>query len=152
MRPFPEDDDALALDEEDAVADPFEGQPNLLEPGVLEELADLTMKVNDDGVLEVPEVPTRSPITGGEGHGSADARQLVVIIELTKRPELDTDARIWLLESDIREAMAKAARRLNETAMKYSVQGFTWDLDDIVYEHGAARTITATLRIARNGA
>jgi hypothetical protein len=53
----------------------------------------------------------------------------------------------------MREAMATAARRLHAQAMKYSAQGFEWDLDAISYEHGGpARVITATLRIARNGA
>lgn len=116
-----------------------------------------------DSVISSPEanvfdLPDDKPTTGlsqyyitpgGEGTSHVDARQLVAIVELTKRPELDFQARILLLESDIRDAMALAARRLNDHAMKYSVSGFVWDLDDIVYEHGAARTITATLRIAR---
>ncbi len=92
-----------------------------------------------------------SVITGGEGHGSGDARQLVVIQPLTDRGQLAVSDRIKLLDSDIREAMALAARRLQAEAMKYSVQGFTWDLDDISYDHGAHRVLTATLRIARNG-
>lgn len=91
-------------------------------------------------------------ITGGEGHGSGDARQLVVIQKLPPREDQTAQERIMLLDSDIREAMVLAARRLDAEAMKYSVAGFTWDLDTIAYDHGAARTITATLRIARNGA
>jgi hypothetical protein len=92
-------------------------------------------------------------ITGGEGHGSADARQLVVIQKLADRSANTFQERTMLLDSDMREAMATAARRLHAQAMKYSAQGFEWDLDAISYDHaGPARVITATLRIARNGA
>lgn len=93
-----------------------------------------------------------APIYGGEGHGSANARQIVVIQPLTDRGILPMSDRVKLLDSDIREAMAKAARRLNQEAQKYAVQGFSWDLDDIVYEHGAHRVLTATLRISRSDA
>jgi len=86
-------------------------------------------------------------VTGG--HGSADARQLVVIQPMADRTENTAQERIMLLDSDAREAMALAARRLHAEAMKYSSQGFEWDLDDIVYTHGSSRTIVATLRIAR---
>lgn len=88
-------------------------------------------------------------ITGGEGHGSANARQLVVIQKLPERADKTAQERIMLLDSDIREAMVLAARRLNTEAMKYSAQGFGWDLEDIVYDMGAPRTVVATLRIAR---
>lgn len=90
-----------------------------------------------------------SAIYGGEGHGSGNARQLVVVQPLADRSAMSHKERIVILEADIREAMALAARRLNDEAMKYSVQGFRWNLDDIVYDHGAHRVITATLRIAR---
>lgn len=93
-----------------------------------------------------------SPITGGEGHGSADARWLLVIQKLPDRSHQTRQERIMLLDSDMREAMALAARRLDAEAMKYSAQGFEWDLEDIGYNNGSSRTITATLRIARNGA
>lgn len=96
-----------------------------------------------------PEVPA---IYGGEGHGCADARQLVVIQALADRSALSHKKRIIVLDSDVREAMALAAKRLNQEALKYSAQGFEWDLDDIVFDHGGYRVLTATLRIARNGA
>lgn len=101
---------------------------------------------------EVVEENASSPITGGEGHGSADARWLLVIQKLPDRSHQTRQERIMLLDSDMREAMALAARRLDAEAMKYSAQGFEWDLEDIGYNNGSSRTITATLRIARNGA
>lgn len=91
-------------------------------------------------------------ITGGDGHGSADARQLVCIQPLADRSALSHKERIVILEADVRDAMAFARARLDREAMKYANQGFTWDLDDIVYDHGGRRIVTATLRIARNGA
>lgn len=92
-----------------------------------------------------------SDITGGEGHGSANARQLLVIQKLPPRENLKPAERMRLLDPDIREAMVLAAKRLDAEAMKYSNVGFEWDLDDIVYDMGAPRTLTATLRIARDG-
>ena len=91
-------------------------------------------------------------IYGGEGHGSGNARQLVVIQPLADRSAMSFKERVIVLDSDVRDAMALAAKRLDQEARKYSAQGFTWDLDDIVFDHGANRVITATLRIARNGA
>lgn len=88
-------------------------------------------------------------IYGGTGHGSGNARQLVVAQPLADRSAMAGSERAILLESDIREAMALAARRLDAEAMKYSAQGFTWDLNDIAYDNGGIRIITATLRIAR---
>ncbi|MBA3583919.1 MAG: hypothetical protein H0W36_05210 [Gemmatimonadetes bacterium] len=88
-------------------------------------------------------------ITGGTGHGSGNARQLVVIQKLPDRSGQTSAERIALLDSDFREAMALAARRLNVEAMKYSEQGFEWNLDDIAYDNGAPRILTATMRIAR---
>lgn len=105
-----------------------------------------------DDVILFP-APSDPVITGGEGHGSADARQLVVIQKLADRSGNTKQERLMLLDSDMREAMALAARRLNAEAMKYSAQGFEWDVYDIAYNNaGPSRTITATLRIARNGA
>lgn len=103
------------------------------------------LDVDEDDVL-------RELISGGDGHGSADARQLVCIQPLADRSALSHKERIVILEADVRDAMAYARARLDAEAMKYSTQGFTWDLDDIHYEHGGRRIITATLRIARNGA
>lgn len=93
----------------------------------------------------------RTVITGGTGHGSANARHLVVIQKLPPRDNLKPAERMRLLDSDIREAMVLVARRIDAEAQKYSVQGFTWDLEDIVYDMGAPRTVVATLRIARDG-
>lgn len=86
-------------------------------------------------------------VTGG--HGSANARQLVVVQPLADRSDKTRQERIILLDSDIREAMALAARRLHAEAMKYSEQGFTWDLDDIEYTPNGGRRVVASLRIAR---
>jgi hypothetical protein len=91
-------------------------------------------------------------IYGGEGHGSANARQLVVIQPLADRSALSHKERIVVLDSDVREAMQKARARLQAEAMKYANQGFTWDLDDAVFDHGGRRIISATLRIARGDA
>lgn len=104
----------------------------------------------EPGIDGADMVPQGVSITGGEGHGSGNARQLVVIQRLTDRSGNTPQERIALMDSDMREACAAAAIRLNNEAMKYSVQGFEWDLNDIQYTHaGVARTITATLRIAR---
>ncbi len=107
----------------------------------------------DDAVVSIPEDPNplgadiekvAANITGGEGHGSADARHLVVIQKLPPRENLKPAERIRLLDSDIREAMALAARRLDAEAMKYSAQGFEWWLEDIHYDMGGPRTVVAT--------
>ena len=90
-------------------------------------------------------------ITGGEDNEVGNARQLVVIQPLADRSALTHGERIIVLDSDVREAMALAARRLDRAAQKYAVQGFTWNLNDIVFDHGGRRIITATLRIARDG-
>jgi len=92
-------------------------------------------------------------IYGGDGHGSGDARQLMVIQRLADRSTNTPQERLMLLDADVRDAMARARKRLVDEAMKYSTQGFEWDEDDVAYTHaGLGRTITATLRIARNGA
>jgi hypothetical protein len=93
-----------------------------------------------------------TPITGGEGHGSVNARQIVVIQPLADRSAMSHKERIIILDADVREAMLLAQQRLNVEAMKYSNQGFTWDLEDVCFDHGGRRIITATLRIARSGA
>ncbi len=54
-----------------------------------------------------------------------------------------------MLDADIRDAMAKAARKLNDTALKYTVTGYSWDLDDIHYDMPQPRTLSATLVIER---
>lgn len=72
-----------------------------------------------------------------------------------------------LLDSDIREAMARAARRIDNQAQQYRVTGYSWDLNDIVYDlarvapeqeapipgqvigNAAVPTVIATLKIER---
>lgn len=108
------------------------------------DLLDATMVAEPE-----PEPVDRPRITGGEGHGSANARQLLVIQKLPDRSSMTFQERTQLLDSDIREAMVTVAKRLNAEAMKYSNVGFVWDLDDIVYDMGAPRTLVGTLRIAR---
>lgn len=92
-----------------------------------------------------------SPIYGGEQLVSGKPRHLVVIEPLADRSAMAHKERIIVLDSDVRDAMAKARARLEQEARKYSQSGYVWDTDDIVYEHGGHRIITATLRVARPG-
>lgn len=112
----------------------------------IEEEAELQRDMGSDEPLTVVD---RSPFYGGEGHGSTNARQLVVIQPLADRSAMSFRERVVILDSDVREAMALAAHRLHAEAMKYSEQGFEWNLDDIEWGMGGRRIITATLRIAR---
>lgn len=81
---------------------------------------------------------TASPIygtPGREGLANSRRRRLVAMVELPDRRELDFQARNLLLESDIRDAMAKAARRLfNHWQSRYSILGFEFNPDDIGYD------------------
>jgi hypothetical protein len=96
-------------------------------------------------------------ITGGDGYGVVRRRHLLVLMPMPEylkdaaHPEKGIDFLLQgqMLESDIREAMAKAARKLNDTAAKYTVTGYTWDLEDIVYDIPSPRTVMATLVIER---
>jgi hypothetical protein len=98
-----------------------------------------------------------SPIYGGEGFGTVRRRHLLVLVPLPvyykdkEHPERGIDLMLQgqMLESDIREAMAQAARKLHDTAMKYTVTGYDWDLDEIQYDMPVARTLSATLVIER---
>ena len=95
-------------------------------------------------------------IYGGEGFGTVRRRNLLVLqdlpvyLKIAGHPEagIDRSLQLQMLEPDIREAMAKAARKLHDTAMKHSVTGYTWDLDDIEYDI-QNRTVIATLGIER---
>jgi len=141
MKPFPEDDDALDLMEEDAVH-AVETEPDIGDGEVSETM--------DYGApVDPPVEKVGTPIYGGEQQVSGGPRQLVVFQPLADRSAMSHKERIALLDSDIREAMALAARRLNNEAMKYSVTGYRWNLDDIVYDMGARRILSATLRVAR---
>lgn len=100
-----------------------------------------------------------SPIygTGTPGYGDVRRRHLLVLMPLADHadplhPERSVDQIMLgqMLDHDIREAMVKAARKLNDTAMKYSVTGYTWDLEDIVYDMPRPRVLAATLVIERD--
>lgn len=121
-----------------------------------EPVPDTAEPVDTDDVVEkvlTPEGLSQLYITPGmEGMSHVNARQLVVIQKLADRSENTSQERMLLLDSDMREAMAHARAKLDAAAQKYAVSGFTWDLDNIGYEHaGPSRTITATLRLARDG-
>lgn len=143
--PFPLDDPTDPLDEFlDTVAeDMLEG----MDPDT------------SDMPLDEPPVTVErsgSVITGGEGFGDVKRRNLLVLIALPvylkdkDHPEKGIDRRLQLqrLDPDIREAMAQAARKLNDTALKHTVTGYEWDLEDIEYDI-QNRTLIATLVIER---
>lgn len=105
----------------------------------------------------VQDTPGVSEITGGEGYGVVRRRNLLVLVPLPVY-YIDADRRYLgfdkaaeraNLDSDIRVAMAQAARKLNDTAMKYSVTGYEWDLYEIQYDMPRPRTLSATLVIER---
>lgn len=77
------------------------------------------------------------------------ARNIVVFQELADRSKNTPTEVGLLLESDMREAMAQAARRLDQQASKYRVRGFDWDLNDIQYDVARPRLVMATLRLER---
>lgn len=125
------------------------------EPTVPDGFEDIEAAADDAIAPADPEHYT--PITGGEGFGTVTRRHLLVLMELpvylrdSEHPERGIDLILQgqMLENDIREAMAKAARKLHDTAMKYSVTGYEWDLDEIQYDMPAPRTLSATLVIER---
>ena len=112
-----------------------------------------TKPVLDEAGDPVPTLPKPDfgRIYGGDGHGSVNARWLVIVQPLADRSAASHKERIIVLDADVREAMALAARRLDQEARKYSAQGYVWDLADIVYDHGGHRVIVASMRIARDG-
>jgi DNA-binding IclR family transcriptional regulator len=96
------------------------------------------------------------PIYGGDGHGSSNSRVLVAFQPLPDRREMPLQERHRMYDPDIREAMAMAAKKLNQEALKYSAQGFTWDLYSITYDiakiggpNEAIPTVIATIKIDR---
>lgn len=114
----------------------------------------------EDTVMPTAEDIERSRVEPGDNsgneYGDAKRRHLLVLMPLADhRDPLHPERAVPLyllnqmLEGDIREAMAKAARKLNDTAMKYRVRGYEWDLDDIVYDMPQPRTLAATLVIER---
>lgn len=76
-------------------------------------------------------------------------RDLAVFEELADRSDKTPAERGLLLETDMREAMARAAKRLDQQASKYRVVGYEWDLNDIQYDVVRPRLIMATLKIER---
>lgn len=107
-------------------------------------------------------------VPGGEGIRDVP-RRLVAFVELPDRRTETWQARNMLRESDIREAMAKGARRLfDQWTQKFSVLGFKFDPEDIEYDitrlemgmdvgaetaiphtEGLARVLVATVVIRR---
>jgi hypothetical protein len=117
--------------------------------------SDVVDPVNYD--IEVGPEKVAPVITGGEGYGVVRRRHLLVLIPLPEylkdkeHPEKGIDFLLQgqMLESDIRVAMAQAARKLDDTASKYRVTGYDWDLEDIQYDIPSPRTVMATLVIER---
>jgi len=138
-------------DFEPSVPDGFED----IEAAADEAIEADTLDMPEDGAASVKQAG--SVITGGEGFGAVRRRHLLVLMPLPSYPKdaahpergIDLLLQGQMLESDIREAMAKSARKLHDTAMKYSVTGYEWDLDDIEYDMPVARTLSATLVIER---
>lgn len=75
-------------------------------------------------------------VPGREGIAATGARRLVTFVEMPDRRKEDWQARNMLRESDIREAMAKGARRLHDEFMKrdYGNVGFVFNPDNIEYD------------------
>lgn len=72
---------------------------------------------------------------GREGMAASRIRRLVTMVELPDRRKETFQARNLLAESDIREAMAKAAIKLhNHYLQKFSVLGFVFDPEAIEYD------------------
>lgn len=119
--------------------------------------------------IEASRTEPSTPITGGYGENMNAPRRLVVMVELPDRRDMTFQARNLLLDSDIREAMAKGAVRLhNHYLSRYSVLGFVFNPDDIEYDitrlqlgmdigadtaikhtEGLARVLVATILIRR---
>lgn len=119
--------------------------------------SDQTVKDEPLPTAEEIEASRTSPITGGEGFGVVRRRHLLVLIALpvylkdAAHPEKGEDKvlSMQMLDHDVREAMVKAARKLDDTASKYRVTGYDWDLNEIQYDMPRARTLSATLVIER---
>jgi hypothetical protein len=111
-----------------------------------------------------------STISGGDGENMNAPRRLVAMVDLPDRRELTWQARNLLMESDIREAMAKAARKLHAHYLQrdYNNTGWVFDPEAIEYDftrlqrgmdigadtqvkgtESLARVLVATIRIYR---
>lgn len=95
-----------------------------------------------------------------ERQGSGNSRVLVAFAKLPDRRDMQPQQRHLLLDSDIRDGMARAARKLADTAMSYHNRGFEEDLSTITYDiahigedgrpmREAVPTVVATLKITR---
>jgi hypothetical protein len=130
-----DDGDLPAWDTPGTPVDPSYGDPNPLGADV----ESVGAEVSDLGQVHVK------------------ARNLMVIVTLPQylkdgaHPEKgeDRSLQLQMLDHDVREAMVLAARRLNDNALKYSVTGWDWDLEDIEYDIPAPRTVMASLRLTR---
>lgn len=85
----------------------------------------------------------------GDAGQDKPVRRLIVIQPLADRSKNTAQERMMLLDADVREAMALAARRLDQEATKYRVRGFEWDLNTIQYSVPEPRTVLATMQIRR---
>lgn len=76
---------------------------------------------------------------GGEGMASNRKRRIVAMVKLPQYRDpktgdpLPLSIRYQYLDRDMRDAMAKAARRVLERAARYNKHGFAWNADDIEY-------------------
>ena len=122
------------------------GEPDPSVPGGTDWIEDPTAsEFADDGLDPMPTAeqieesrtePSEKPIYGGDGENMEAPRRLVAFVELPDRRNLEFQARNLLLESDIREAMAKGARRLYDAFMQrdYGNIGFVFDPEKIEYD------------------
>lgn len=131
----------LALLEEECLCDPHEsgnedGCPHdeaktFFAPGGR---SDELVKAVEERVEE--HVKAHPLIYGGIGESMNAPRRLITMVDLPDRRELDWRARNLLMESDIREAIAKAARKLHDRFLQrdYGNIGFVFDPDAIEYD------------------
>lgn len=139
-------------------------EDRFIEPELDEEFEDAEEQGDLPGLdIDGEQVPTPTPsgVTVGDNeqneYGDANRRHLLVLEPLPvylrdkDHPERGIDLLLQgqMLESDIREAMARAAYKLNDAALKYSVRGYTWDVEDIHYDMPQPRTVAATLVVER---
>lgn len=82
------------------------------------------------------EEAAQSLIYGGIGENMNAPRRLVAMVDLPDRRELTWQARNLLMESDIREAMAKAAYKLHAHYLQrdYNNIGYVFNPDLIEYD------------------
>lgn len=75
----------------------------------------------------------------------SEGRTLLIFEELPPRKTVLNRAQI---DTDVREAMAKAERRIRDVASTYHVRGWH-DVGDIEYKHPQKGLISAKLRLER---